>query len=82
MTYPRVFDFFVFPTYCGLFQNSLTWIFRILFTFIMTLSQLLLSVWQPSTLNCLYLQDTFKLVSENLDNIVIVPVSIKLRLKS
>ncbi len=36
------------PAYCELFQNSLTWIFYNLFTFILPLSQLFWNVLQPS----------------------------------
>ncbi len=42
------------PAYCGLSQNSLTWIFYKLFTFIMPLSKLLWSVLQPSQIVYIY----------------------------
>ncbi len=66
------------PAYCELFQNSLTWIFYNLFTFILPLSQLFWNVLQPSKNKiCSYLQNTFTLVSENLENLFFVLLSIK-----
>ncbi len=43
------------PAYCELFQNSLTWIFYNLFTFILPLSKRFWSVLQPSKTKCVHI---------------------------
>ncbi len=67
------------PVNCELFQNSLTWIFYNLFSFILPLLQLF-GVLQPSKM-CLYLQKAFKLVSKNFGNLFFVLLSIKQKFK-
>ncbi len=52
------------PAYCEPFQNSLTWIFYNLFTFISPLSHLFWIVAAVKNKICSYLQNTFTLVKK------------------